>query len=140
MATIEIISPGAQSDFHGTRSGPGSSHSRRAALKRIDVLSQLFDTAFLLPGTNVRFGIEAILRLVPGIGDVAASALSSYLLYEAHRLEVPGHIFARLAANIALEGVIGAVPVVGDLFDVGFKANRRNLNILKDYFEEQGLI
>jgi uncharacterized protein DUF4112 len=141
MRTIEIIPPGAQRDFRHTSSERNSSHSsRRAALKRIDVLSQLFDTAFILPGTNVRFGIEAILRLVPGIGDVAASALSAYLLYEAHRLEVPGHIFARLTANVAIEGIIGAVPLVGDLFDVGFKANRRNLKILKNYFEEQGLI
>jgi hypothetical protein len=93
-----------------------------------------------LPGTNVRFGIEAPLRLVPGIDDVAASTLSAYLLYEAHRLEVPGHIFARLAANVAIEGVVGAVPLIGDIFDGGFKANRRNLKILKSYFEEQGLI
>ncbi len=141
MTTAENFPPGAQA---GSSREGWSSHrtesSRRAALKRIDVLSQLFDSAFILPGTNVRFGIEAVLRLVPGIGDAAASALSAYLLYEAHRLEVPRHIFARLAANVALEGVVGAVPVLGDLFDVGFKANRRNLKILKDYFAEQGLI
>jgi hypothetical protein len=141
MSTIEILPPRAERGSRQNRSRSNSSHSsRRAALKRIDVLSQLFDNAFILPGTNVRFGIEALLRLVPGIGDVAASALSAYLLYEAHRLEVPSHIFARLAANVAIEGVVGAVPLIGDFFDVGFKANRRNLKILKSYFEEQGLI
>jgi hypothetical protein len=67
--------------------------SREAALARLDALSRLFDVAFVFPGTNVRFGIEAILRLVPGIGAAAASALSCWLLYEAHRLGVPPRIF-----------------------------------------------
>jgi len=104
------------------------------------MLAQLFDTAFLLPGTNIRFGVEAIMRLVPGIGDAAASALSAYLLYEGHRLQVPRHVLARMAANVALEGLVGAVPLFGDIFDVGFRANRRNAKILRDYFAEQGLI
>jgi hypothetical protein len=104
------------------------------------MLAQLFDTAFILPGTNVRFGVEAILRLVPGIGDAAASALSAYLLYEAHRLGIPKQLFARMAANVALEGLVGALPVFGDLFDVGFRANRRNAKILRDYFVERGLV
>ncbi len=122
------------------RAEPHDRVSRAAALKRIDALAQLFDTAFILPGTNVRFGIESIMRLVPGIGDAAASALSAYLLYEAHRLGVPRHIFARMAANVAVEGLVGAVPIFGDLFDVGFRANRRNAKILRDYFFERGLI
>ena len=122
------------------RAGPYDRVSRAAALKRLDNLAHLFDTAFILPGTNVRFGIESIMRLVPGIGDAAASALSAYLLYEAHRLNVPKHVFLRMAANVAVEGVVGAVPLIGDLFDVGFRANRRNVKILSDYFEKHGLI
>jgi hypothetical protein len=103
-------------------------------------LARLFDTAFVLPGTNVRFGVEAVMRLVPGIGDAAASALSCYLLYEAHRLDVPKHVFARLVTNVAFEGIMGAIPVLGDVFDVGFRANRRNAQILRDYFEREGLL
>ena len=109
--------------------------SREAALARLDALSRLFDIAFAIPGTNVRFGIEAILRLVPGIGDVAASALSCYLIYEARRLGVPSRIFARMLVNVAIEGVIGMVPLVGDAFDVAFRANRRNVRLLRDYFD-----
>ena len=109
--------------------------SREAALARLDALSRLFDIAFAIPGTNVRFGIEAILRLVPGIGDVAASALSCYLIYEARRLGVPSRIFARMLVNVAIEGVIGAVPWVGDAFDVAFRANRRSVRLLRDYFD-----
>jgi hypothetical protein len=131
--TITFESPREQSSYQ-------SASSKRAALDRIDALSKLFDTAFILPGTNIRFGVEAVMRLVPGIGDVAASTLSCYLLYEAHRLEVPSHVFARLVANVALEGVVGAIPLVGDLFDVGFRANRRNVAILKQHFEREGLL
>jgi hypothetical protein len=75
---------------------------------------------------------------VPGIGDAAASALSCYLLYEAYRLDVPKHVFARMVANVAIEGVVGVVPLFGDLFDVGFRANRRNVKILQEYFERVG--
>src|SRR5262252_6837685 len=80
-----------------------------AALDRLDMLATMFDTAFILPGTNVRFGVESLLRLVPGIGDVIASALSCYLLYEARRLGVPRLLFARMASNVALEALVGAV-------------------------------
>jgi len=109
--------------------------SREGSLARIDALARLFDTAFIIPGTNVRFGIEALLRLIPGIGDAAASGLSCYLLYEAHRLGVPSRIFLRMLLNVAVEGVVGVVPVAGDAFDVAFRANRRNVRLLRDYFD-----
>jgi hypothetical protein len=109
--------------------------SREAALVRLDALSRLFDIAFAIPGTNVRFGVEAVLRLVPGVGDVAASALSCYLIYEARRLGVPPRVMVRMLANVAIEGVIGVVPWLGDAFDVAFRANRRNVGLLRDYFD-----
>jgi hypothetical protein len=92
--------------------------SLRARLDRLDRLSQLLDVAFVVPGTNIRFGVEAILRLVPGIGDAAASALSLYVLYEARRLGIPTPLLVRMIANVMVEGVAGAVPLAGDLFDV----------------------
>jgi hypothetical protein len=131
--TITIEAPGTKSSFR-------SADDKRAALDRIDLLARVFDTAFAIPGTNVRFGVESLIRLVPDIGDAAASALSCYLLYEAHRLDVPKSVFARLVANVAIEGVAGAIPFVGDLFDVGFRANRRNVAILREYFQRQGMI
>jgi hypothetical protein len=108
--------------------------SRRAALDRLELLATVFDTAFLVPGTNVRFGVESLLRLVPGVGDAAASALSCYLLYEAYKLDVPGMLFARMVANVMLEGTMGAVPFAGDAFDVFFRANRRNVALLREHF------
>jgi hypothetical protein len=112
--------------------------SRRAALDRLDMLATVFDTAFILPGTNVRFGVESLVRLLPGVGDVIASALSCYLLYEARRLGVPRLLFARMLANVVLEGTIGAVPIAGDAFDVFFRANRRNVALLRAHFARAG--
>jgi hypothetical protein len=132
MATIDITPPGARAER------AKADHSKRAAVERLDMLARLFDTAFLLPGTNIRFGIESVMRLVPGIGDAAASALSCWLLYEAKRLDIPNHVFARMVANVAIEGLVGAVPFIGDMFDVGFRANRRNVNILREHFEREG--
>ena len=109
-------------------------YDRRAALERLDKLATLFDTAFVVPGTKLRFGIEAALRLIPGLGDAAASALSCYLLYEAHALGVPRSLFARMVANVAVEGLVGAIPLLGDLFDVAFRANRRNVRLLREHF------
>jgi len=109
---------------------------RRERLERLDKLSRLLDIAFTVPGTNIRFGTEAIMRLVPGIGDVAASALSCITLYEAHRLGVPRRVMIRMVGNVVIEAAAGAVPVVGDLFDVAFRANRRNVRILREYFGE----
>ncbi len=117
---------------------PYDAASRRAALDRIDMLATLFDTAFILPGTNVRFGVESLMRLVPGIGDAIASALSFYLLYEARRLGVPRLLFARMVGNVMLEGVVGAVPLAGDAFDVFFRANRRNVALLRRHFARVG--
>jgi Domain of unknown function (DUF4112) len=116
----------------------GDAASRRAALDRLDTLATAFDTAFILPGTNVRFGVESLLRLVPGIGDALASALSCYLLYEARRLGVPRTLFARMVANVMLEGLVGVVPFAGDAFDVFFRANRRNVALLRNHFARNG--
>jgi hypothetical protein len=132
----------ARSGFAGFQfakaAGRYDAQSRRAALDRIDMLATMFDTAFIVPGTNVRFGVESVLRLVPGIGDAAASALSCYLLYEAHRLGVPRLLFARMVGNVVLEGTVGAVPLAGDAFDVFFRANRRNVALLREHFARVG--
>jgi hypothetical protein len=129
-------------DFAASRyaraSRPYDAHSRRAAVDRLDMLATVFDTAFILPGTNLRFGVESLLRLVHGIGDAAASAMSCYLLYEAHRLGVPRLLFARMVMNVVLEGTVGAVPIAGDAFDVIFRANRRNVALLRGHFARVG--
>jgi GNAT superfamily N-acetyltransferase len=117
---------------------PYDAVSRRAALDRLDMLATVFDTAFIVPGTPIRFGVESLIRFIPGIGDIAASALSFYLLYEARRLGVPRLLLARMLANVLLEGTVGMVPVAGDAFDVFFRANRRNIALLRAHFARVG--
>jgi len=124
-------------DFAGN-TGPHDAASRRAAFERIDMLATVLDTAFILPGTDVRFGVESLLRLVPGAGDVLASALSCYLLYEARRLGVPRLLLARMAGNVVIEAIFGAVPIAGDAFDIFFRANRRNVALLREHFARRG--
>ena len=109
--------------------------SRRDRIARIDALATLLDTAFILPGINVRFGLDALIGLVPGIGDAVTTAMSLYIVHEARQIGAPRHLLLRMLANVALDGIVGAVPVVGDAFDVMWRANRRNLRLLQDWLQ-----
>jgi hypothetical protein len=109
--------------------------SRRAAFDRVDRLSRLLDTAFAIPGTNIRFGVDGMIGLVPWIGDAVTTALSAWIVYEAWRLGVPRALLARMVVNVALDGAIGIVPVAGDVFDVLWRANRRNVRLLREHLE-----
>ncbi|GJE41804.1 DUF4112 domain-containing protein [Methylobacterium soli] len=112
--------------------------SREASLARLEKLAHLLDSAFLIPGTNRRVGIDAVIGLVPIVGDFAGMLMSSYILYEARRLGVPRWLLARMALNVAFDGMVGAVPLAGDLFDAAFKANRRNVRLLRRHLERHG--
>ncbi|NEU12980.1 DUF4112 domain-containing protein [Methylobacterium sp. BTF04] len=111
---------------------------REATLLRLEAFAHLMDTAFVIPGINRRVGLDALIGLVPVIGDVAGMLLSSYVIYEARRLGVPRWLIARMALNVAFDGVIGSVPLAGDIFDAAFKANRRNVRLLRRHLEKHG--
>ena len=102
-----------------------------SSLQRLRVLSHLFDDSLRVPGTDFRFGLDAVIGLVPGIGDATGAAMSAYLLVEAGRLGAPKATLLRMAGNVALEAIVGTIPFVGDLFDAGWKANLRNLRLLE---------
>jgi hypothetical protein len=112
--------------------------SRADSVARLDALSRLLDSAFLIPGTNQRVGIDAVLGLIPGIGDLVSTALASYIIWEARQLGLPRWKIARMIGNTAVDTTVGAIPLVGDLFDVAFKSNRRNLKILREHLERSG--
>jgi hypothetical protein len=109
--------------------------TREQRLARIDALATLLDTAFVVPGTGIRFGLDALIGLIPGIGDVLTTCLSLYIVSEARALGAPRLLIARMIANVALDGVVGAVPIVGDAFDVAWRANRRNMALLRDHLD-----
>ena len=88
-----------------------------------------------MPGTNIRFGADAIIGLVPGLGDIGGAALAGYLVILAQRLGVPRAVVLRMLANVAVDTLAGSVPVIGDLFDVAYKSNLRNVALLERALE-----
>lgn len=105
-------------------------------LTRARALTRVLDTAARVPGTRVRFGLDAVLGLVPGLGDVAGAALSGYLVLLAARLGAPTSVVLRMLANVAVDTVGGGVPVLGDAFDVAWKSNTRNLALLERFLAQ----
>ncbi len=106
--------------------------------QRIHNLAWWLDSAFRIPGTRVRFGLDSVVGLVPGIGDLATNLVAVYLILEARRLGVPVSALLRMARNVAVDAVVGAIPLLGDLADVAWKANRRNLAIVEDHLRRHG--
>jgi hypothetical protein len=104
-------------------------------LERLRALSRLLDSAFRIPGTGVRFGLDSLIGLVPGLGDAIGAIFSGYLILQASRLGAPQSVIARMIANVGIDTAIGWVPVLGDLFDVGWKANNRNFALLEKHVE-----
>jgi Domain of unknown function (DUF4112) len=136
----ESLRPGGNGfrfDFGHSSANPFGNLSREQRLARLDTVARLLDVAFILPGTNIRYGIDGIIRLIPVVGDLIASAFSLWLVREARALGAPWHVTARMLANVALEGVVGMVPVAGDAFDVMFRANIRNMRLLRHWTDKQ---
>jgi hypothetical protein len=105
----------------------------RADVSGVRQLARLLDEAVRVPGTNIRFGLDAILGLLPGAGDVAGGVLSAFIILQAGRLGAPRSVLWRMVMNVAIDSIVGAVPILGDLFDVGWKSNTRNAALLERY-------
>lgn len=104
-----------------------------AAERRLEQLAALLDSAWSIPGTSIRFGADSLLGFIPGIGDALGLLLSGYIVSEAKRLGAPPSLIARMSVNVGIDAAIGAIPVLGDLFDVAFKANLRNAALLREH-------
>ena len=110
-------------------------HVQAATLKRIRALSHLLDNAIAIPGLGYRIGLDPILGLLPGGGDLFSGLLSAYIVIEAARLGAPAASLTRMVFNILLEVLVGTAPMVGDLFDAAWKANAKNMALLETHMQ-----
>ena len=107
------------------------------AMARLDAIAKLLDVAFIVPGTKFRYGIDGLIGLIPVVGDIITTAISLWVVREARALGAPWHITARMLGNVAVDTVVGIVPLAGDAFDVMFRANMRNVRILRRWMDKQ---
>ena len=104
-----------------------------ATLERLRRYANVMDAAFRVPGTSIRVGLDSILGLIPGGGDLAGAALSAAVIVAAARRGAPGSVLARMTWNVLVDAGLGTIPLVGDLVDVGWKANLRNVRLLEEH-------
>ena len=116
---------------HSAVQGPIA--SRGGGLARARGLARLLDDLIRVPGTNIGIGLDPIIGLIPGVGDIVGGVMSSYILLVAAQEGAPTSVLIRMLGNIALDSLVGVVPVLGDLLDVGMKSNRRNVDLLERY-------
>lgn len=112
--------------------GTSPAHVRQ----RIEAMEQLLERSLVLPGTNYRIGLDAIVGLIPVAGDVIGAALGSYIVWEARNLGIPKWKLWRMVGNIAFDTAVGAVPLLGDAFDFAFRSNSRNLKIVRKHLDK----
>ena len=102
----------------------------------IDSLTRLMDTKFRIPGTKIRFGGDFLMGLVPGAGDLLSFGISGILILAMTRHGASSRVVAKMLGNVALDTVVGSIPILGNIFDLTYKANTRNINLLKEHYEE----
>lgn len=113
-----------------------TSRDPHAIRRRIEAMEHILERSFVIPGVNRPVGVDAILGLVPVVGDVIAAALGAYIVWEARNLGLPRWKLWRMGGNIAIDTALGAVPVAGDLFDLWFRSNTRNLRIVQRHLDK----
>jgi hypothetical protein len=106
------------------------------ALRHMDHLARLMDAQFRIPGTGFRFGLDSLIGLIPGAGDLSTFAVSGYMLVIMAQNGASGYVLARMTLNILIDAIFGSIPILGDLFDMAFKANMRNMRLMQQYYKE----
>ena len=102
----------------------------------VERVSRLLDSKFRVPGTNIRFGLDPIIGLFPVVGDLGTMVISLSLIFTMYQHGASGRLVARMILNVLIDAIFGSIPVLGALFDFYFKANDRNVRLLKQYYEE----
>lgn len=106
-------------------------------MQRVEKLAEWMDARWEIPGTKWRIGIDGILGILPGFGDTLSAFISGYIIHEAHQLGAPTHIKMRMLGNMLLDWILGSIPLLGDIFDFAWKANQRNVHLLRKYMASQ---
>ena len=105
-------------------------------VERLRSLTRVLDSAIRIPGTGYRFGLDALIGLVPGIGDAVGAIFSTFIVFQAARMGASRSTLTRMMGNVALDTIVGEIPLLGDLFDVGWKANTKNLALLEAHLQQ----
>jgi len=105
-------------------------------LRNLDRLARLMEAQFKIPGTNIKFGLDALIGLVPGVGDFSTFLVSAIMLGSLAKNGASGYVLAKMVFNIVLDALVGSIPVLGDIFDVAFKANQRNMKLMHEHYRE----
>lgn len=121
---------------HLRGAAPDLGRDPAAVRRRLEAMEQLLERAFTIPGINRQVGLDSIVGLVPGIGDMVTAAMGAWLVWEARNLGMSKFQLARMAANIGVDTAVGAIPFAGDLFDFLYRSNSKNLRIVKKYLDK----
>ena len=113
-----------------------NSETETTSLKKLDRVAWYLDSAVPIPGTRLRLGVDPLIGLVPVVGDTIGALLSCYILNQASRMGAPLSVLVRMVFNILIDAMVGAIPLLGDLFDVAWRANRRNVELLRRYQDQ----
>ncbi len=117
---------------------PGRAGREEGARARLEAIARVLDSKWRVPGTGIRFGADAVLNLLPGVGLLASKGVSAYLIWEARRLGVPTGTLLRMVGNVGLDALISAVPLAGWVGDVFYRANLRNMALLRQHLDQRG--
>lgn len=108
-------------------------------LDRLKTIAKFMDSGWGIPFTKIRFGADAVAGLVPGFGDAATALVSIYIVLEARKLGAPNPLLVKMLANVAIDAGLGTIPFVGDVFDVFFKSNLKNMDLLHDFIHKKSV-
>ncbi|MBO9582401.1 MAG: DUF4112 domain-containing protein [Sphingobium sp.] len=114
---------------------PGLGRDPQSIRQRVEMMELVLERAFVLPGLNRRVGLDAVVGLIPILGDLITAAMGAWIVWEARNLGMSRWQIARMSANVGIDTLIGAVPLVGDIFDLAFRSNSRNLKIIRKHLD-----